>query len=298
MPGCVFIDGAYVAPEQATISIFDPGFTRGDAVYDTVSVWAGRFFRLDDHVDRFFRSCERARLTCRHDRAEVKRILAQCVHRAGLDAAYVQTIATRGPFASLENRDPRMCVNRFIGLAVPYIWIVPPARQEAGIDLAIADNRRTPPEAIDPRMKNFNWLDLQRGLFEALDRGADTCVLLTPHGLLSEGPGFNVFLATNGVLRTPRANVLEGITRSTVRDLAAESEIEVREDDLLPDDLRGADEAFLCSTAGGIMPVVTVDGARLSATAGGPGPLSLRLRALYWEKREAGWLGTPVADLL
>jgi branched-chain amino acid aminotransferase len=191
-----------------------------------------------------------------------------------------------------------MCVNRFIGLAVPYIWIVPPARQEAGIDLAIADNRRTPPEAIDPRMKNFNWLDLQRGLFEALDRGADTCVLLTPHGLLSEGPGFNVFLATNGVLRTPRANVLEGITRSTVRDLAAESEIEVREDDLLPDDLRGADEAFLCSTAGGIMPVVTVDGARLSATAGGPGPLSLRLRALYWEKREAGWLGTPVADLL
>jgi branched-chain amino acid aminotransferase len=141
-------------------------------------------------------------------------------------------------------------------------------------------------------------MDLQRGLFEALDRGADTCVLLTPDGLLSEGPGFNVFLASGGVLRTPRANVLEGLTRSTVRDLAAETGIDVREDDLLPDDLRGADEAFLCSTAGGIMPVVSVDGARLAATADGPGPLSRRLRALYWEKREAGWLGTPVADLL
>ena len=55
--GCVFIDGEFVAPEDARISIFDPGFTRGDAVYDTVSVWKGSFFRLDDHVERFFASC-------------------------------------------------------------------------------------------------------------------------------------------------------------------------------------------------------------------------------------------------
>jgi branched-chain amino acid aminotransferase len=294
--GCAYIDEQFVAPEEATISIFDPGFTRGDAVYDTVSVWNGLFFRLDDHVDRFFRSCERCRLVCPHDREEVKRILAECVDRAALDAAYVQAIATRGPFPPGGVRDPRLCENRFIAYAVPYIWIVPPERQAEGIDLAIADARRTPPEAIDPRAKNFNWLDLQRGLFEALDRGADTAVLCTLSGLLAEGPGFNVFLARGGELLTPRANVLEGITRRTVLELAAEIGAGAREADLTPDELRGADEAFICSTAGGIMPVASVDGVPLGS--GGPGPLSTRLRTLYWEKREAGWHGTPVAALL
>jgi branched-chain amino acid aminotransferase len=294
--GCVYIDERFVSPEEATISIFDPGFTRSDAVYDTVSVWDGLFFRLDEHVERFFRSCERGRLVCPHDPGSVKRILAECVDRAALDAAYVQMIATRGPYPEGGPRDPRLCENRFIGLAVPYIWIVSPERQAEGIDLAIADARRTPTEAVDPRMKNFSWLDLQRGLFEALDRGADTAVLCTPSGLLAEGPGFNVFLVGGGELLTPRANVLEGITRRTVFELADEIGAGAREADLAPDALRRADEAFICSTAGGIMPVASVDGVPLAG--GSPGPLSSRLRSLYWEKREAGWHGTPVASLL
>jgi branched-chain amino acid aminotransferase len=145
-------------------------------------------------------------------------------------------------------------------------------------------------------VKNFNWMDLQRGLFEALDRGADMAVLCTPGGLLTEGPGFNLFVVKDGALSTPRSNVLEGITRQTVLDLAAELGIPARQADLVPDALRTADEAFLSSTAGGIMPVARVDGKPLGA--GRPGPLTTRFRTLYWGKREAGWLGTPVADLL
>ncbi len=90
--------------------------------------------------------------------------------------------------------------------------------------------------------------------------------------------------------------MLEGITRQTVFDLAAELGIAAREADLAPEALRGADEAFLSSTAGGIIPVSRVDGAPLGG--GRPGPLTTRIRSLYWEKREAGWLGTPVEDLV
>src|SRR5581483_635664 len=183
--GVAFVDGEYVPAEQARISVFDAGFTRGDAVYDTVSVWKGWFFRLDDHVARFAHSCTGMRLTCPHPPAELKRILATCVARAGLEDAYVQMIVTRGTFPAPTRRDPRLCRNRFVGFALPYIWIVSPERQEQGIDLAIARTRRTPAEAIDPRLKNFNWADLQRGLFEALDRGADTAVLCTPAGYLA-----------------------------------------------------------------------------------------------------------------
>jgi branched-chain amino acid aminotransferase len=294
--GVAFVDGCYLAADEARISIFDAGFTRGDAVYDTVSVWKGLFFRLDDHLARFARSCAAARLACPHPPEDLRRILGGCVHRAGLQDAYVQMIVTRGTFPSLTRRDPRLCQNKLIAFAVPYIWIASPERQEAGLHLAIADNRRTPAEAIDPRVKNFNWMDLQRGLFEALDRGADTAVLCTPSGQLAEGPGFNLFVVTGGAVLTPGANVLEGITRRTVFDLAAELGVAAREADLTPDALRGADEAFLSSTAGGIMPVGRVDGQPLGS--GKPGPLTTRLRTLYWHKREAGWLGTPVADLL
>ncbi len=294
--GIAFVDGEYLPASEAKISIFDIGFTRGDAVYDTVSVWKGHFFRLDDHVGRFLRSCAGMRLACPYPPAELKRVLAGCVDRAGLEDAYVQMIVTRGTFPSLTRRDPRLCRNRFVGFAIPYLWIVSPERQEQGIDLTVAANRRTPTEAIDPRVKNFNWMDLQRGLFEALDRGGDTAVLCTPAGYLSEGPGFNLWIADGGGLATPRSNVLEGLTRRTVFDLAAEIGVPAREADLTPEALRGADEAFLSSTAGGIMPVSRIDGQPLGS--GKPGPLTRRLRALYWEKREAGWLGTPVKDLL
>lgn len=294
--GIAFIEGEYLPVSEAKISIFDIGFSRGDAVYDTVSVWKRCFFRLDDHVARFRRSCAGMRLTCPHPPDELKRILAGCVDRAGLQDAYVQMIVTRGTFPSLTRRDPRLCTNRFVAFAIPYVWIVSPERQEAGIDLVVSENRRTPTEAIDPRVKNFNWMDLQRGLFEALDRGGDTAVLCTPAGYLAEGPGFNLWLVRDGALATPRTNVLEGITRRTVFDLAAELGVAARETDLGPADLRGADEAFLSSTAGGIMPVSQVDGKPLGS--GKPGPLTMRVRALYWEKREAGWMGTRVDDLV
>ncbi|MBI2468224.1 MAG: aminotransferase class IV [Candidatus Rokubacteria bacterium] len=294
--GIAFVEGSYVPAGEAKISIFDAGFTRGDAVYDTTSVWKGLFFRLDDHVGRFFRSCAAARLTCPHPAPQLKRILAECVHRAGLEDAYVQMIVTRGRFPDLAERDPRLCRNRFVAYAIPYVWIFSPERQERGVHVAIAETRRTPAEAIDPRVKNFNWLDLERGLFEALDRGADTAVLCAPAGWLTEGPGFNLWLVKEGGLLTPCSNVLEGITRRTVFDLAAEVGIPAREADLVPDDLRRADEAFLSSTAGGIMPLARVDGRPLGS--GRPGPVSTRLRALYWERREAGWLGTPVKELL
>ncbi len=296
--GIAYINGSYCPVGEASVPLLDPGFTRGDAVYDTVSVWKGNFFRLDDHIERFFRSCASNRLSPPAGPDELKAILAQCVQRTGLENAYVQMLSTRGKFPSTTVRDPRLCTNTLMTFAIPYIWIIQPARQLEGIDLAVAvGNRRVPPESVDPRMKNFNWLDLQRGLFEGLDRGADTSVLCTPDGRLSEGPGFNLFVVRDGRISTPRGNALEGITRRTILELASIVGIKAEEHDLAVDDLRSADEAFLSSTAGGVMPVATVDGRPLGHGPGA-GPISLQLRAEYWERREAGWLATPVAMLV
>jgi branched-chain amino acid aminotransferase len=296
MVGVAYVDDAFIPAEEARIPLFDLGFLRGDAVYDTTSVWHGQFFRLDDHVARFAKSCAGMRLANPHGPEALKRILAECVHRAGLDDAFVQMIVTRGQVASMERRDLRECRNRFYAYAIPYLWIVRPEKQETGIDVAIVENRRTPSEAIDPTVKNFNWMDMQRGMFQGLDRGADNVVLLTPAGHLAEGPGFNLFFVKAGRLHTPDSNVLEGITRRTVADLARELGVALSYGKYKAEDLRGADEAFLSSTAGGVMPVTRIDGRPLGN--GAPGVVTSDIRALYWRKREAGWLGTPVASLI
>ena len=110
---------------------------------------------------------------------------------------------------------------------------------------------------------------------------------------LAESPGANIFLVKDGVLYTPDSGCLEGITRRTTLELAADLDIPTRVEKVHADQLRAADEAFITSTAGGIMPVNAIDSLVLGG-ADGPGEFTSRLHNLYWEKRWDGWLGTPV----
>ncbi len=298
--GMAFVDGDYMKPSEAKISVLDNGFTKSDVVYDVTSTWKGRFFRLDDHVDRFLRSCDGVRLACPYSADEIKRILAECVHRGGVDeASYVELLLTRGHYRSWIGgvlADLRDTDVTFVAYAIPYVWIMPYELQETGMTFIIAKTPRIPDECVDARFKNFHWGDLNRARFEAIDADAHNAMLCTLEGHLAEGPGFNMFWVKDGTLRTPGRNVLEGITRMAVFDLANEAGIPVESGDYPPEALLDADEAFICSTAGGIMPVVRIDERTLSN--GAPGPISSSVRKRYWEKREAGWLGTPVTDLI
>ena len=109
-------------------------------------------------------------------------------------------------------------------------------------------------------------------------------------------PRINALLAKDGKLFTPRGNLLEGVTRRSVFELAKEMGAMPIEKPLTPDDLRSADEAFTSTTAGGITPVTQVDGKTLGN--GAPGILTTRLTDEYWRRREAGWHGTRVEDVL
>ena len=294
--GVAFVDGHYVGRDEAKISVFDLGFSRSDVAYDVVSTWKGLFFRLDDHVERFLASAAGVRIRCPYGAAEIGQILAECTFRAGLQDAYVEVLVTRGQFQTPGSRDLRHTTPNFMAYAVPYVWILPPELHATGAHVWIAPTPRIPDAAVDARYKNFHWGDLTRAQLQALDAGADVAVLSSVSGHLSEGPGFNVFFVKDRTIYTPGTNVLHGITRRTVFELAAEVGVEVEAGDYGPDRLREADEAFMSSTAGGIMPITRVDGRALGN--GKPGALSWRLRELYWAKREAGWHATPITDLL
>lgn len=289
--GCAWQRGQYLPVDQASIPITDWGFLRSDATYDVVTVWQGAFFRLDDHLDRFFESCRRFRLDPGRPRDEVARILAGCVRRAGLRESYVEMIVTRGqpPWGS---RDPRQAVNQFHAFAVPYVWIANEEQRRRGLHVVVSDVQRIPPASVDPRAKNYHWNDLTMGLLGALDAGGDTVLLSDGAGCVVEGPGFNVFAVVDGGLVTPAEGVLEGITRRTAIELAQSLGIPVALRPLPAAELRGAQEAFLSSSGGGVLPVTRVDGRPVGR--GEVGPVTRRLLQAYWDLHQDPRYSTPV----
>jgi len=298
--GLAYLDGSYCALTDAKVSVFDPGFTHSDVVYDVTSTWKGQFFRLDDHIVRFMRSCKGIELTCPYNAQEIKTILATCVQRGGVEeASFVSIALTRGRYidkAAAQARDIFRMAPGFIAYAIPYLWIAGPQVQERGLYLIVSKTPRIPSACVDMHFKNYHWGDLTRGKFEARAAGADGAVHCAIEGYLTEGAGFNLFFVRGGILFTPARNVLEGVTRQSVLDLAAELGIATELGDFPADDLRRADEAFITSTAGGVMPVSRVDGVALGN--GRPGPLALKLRSEYWRRRDEGWLSTPVSSCL
>ena len=290
--GCAWINGEFVPAREAKVSIFDSGFTRSDVTYDVVGVWNGKFFRIEDHLDRFLRSIQRQHLTLPFDRDGLRDVLNGCVARSGLTEAYVDMICTRGITTS-GSRALTDHKNRFYAYAIPYQWIVPEAQQAAGTDLVIARQaRRIPPESVDPTVKNFHWGDFVRGQLEVLGQTNVQVVLPDAEGRITEGPGFNVFALVDGEWITPDRGVLEGISRRAVLDVAADRGVPARLGVLTVDDMHRADEAFLTSTAGGVMPIVSIDGRVLGD--GTPGPHTTLLRQAYWEAHDDPRWTTPV----
>ncbi len=289
--GAAFIDGEVVPIAEARIPILDWGFLRSDCTYDVVHVWNGRFFRLDHHLDRFEKSTAGLRLSNPYEREQVVAILMRLVRATGLREAYVEVILTRG-VPPKGSRDPRRCENRFYAFVIPFVWIATEEMRERGIHLHVSEVLRIPPQSVDPAIKNFHWGDLMRGVFESYEQGCDLPVLVDQDGNIAEGPGFNLFAVKEGRVTTPEGTCLLGISRQTALDLLGEQNVERVIGPISPGELKAADEVFITSTAGGILPVTRID--HRPVGDGHPGPVSTRLRNLYWQRHDEGWQGTPI----
>lgn len=291
--GSAFTQGEYRPINQGVVPIQDMGFIHADAAYDVVSASAGYIFRMDDHIKRFNTSCEKFALENPYSDAETIEILTNLVKLAGVKDAYIWWAVTRGEMDAADRATMKFD-HQFYAFVTPYSFILDDETRVRGGSLQISETFvRISPKAVDPTAKNFHWMDMKLSLFEALMQGADWSVLTDEAGNLTESPGSNIFLIKDGVIKTPAAGCLEGITRQTVFDLADELGIPWEATTLSAQELIDADEAFLTSTAGGVMPASHVNGQPLGGR-NGPGDLSTKLHNLYWEKRWAGWLGEEV----
>ena len=293
--GAAYAGGRFVPIGEATIPVTDWGYRRSDVTYDVVSVWNGVFFRLEDHLKRFHASMRAKRLAPSETIDDIRRILTECVRLLGRREAYVAMDCLRGVPGPGASRHPSNCENHLVAYAVPWVWVIPEDVQSRGAHLMIASTPRIPDESVDPKVKNFHWGDLTRALFEGEEKGVDTVVLLDIHGNLAEGPGFNAFVVKDSVVLSPDRGALEGITRKSVFELCDDLGIAYQIRAISAAEVLDADEIFLSTTAGGIMPASRINGRIMGNDR--PGPISMKLRETFWKRRAEGWHATPIEGL-
>lgn len=287
----IYVNGEFVPQSQARISVLDHAVLYGDGVFDTVVAWQGRVFKLDAHIDRFFRSMKAISLDPPVSRTQLRDLVVEAVRRNGLEDAYIKWIVTRGTNGK-PLMDPAGCTPNLIILTHPYIHRFSDGRAVDGIRLKTAAIRRPPGHVLDAHVKSLNYLNLILAKIEAKAAGADEALLLDVHGRVCEAPGYNIFVVQAGRLFTPAHDILVGITREAVIELAAERHLSVEIRDLELYDAYTADEVFLCSTAGGLIPVREVDGRRIGD--GAPGPIFNALAQGYRALLASERYGTPV----
>lgn len=290
--GFGFSDGNYVPVSHLSIPVTDMGFQLSDMCYDAIRVHNGAFFRLNDHLDRFENSiAERRYTTLGYSRDQVADVLHGCVSRARLKDSMVTFLATRGS-PTTAHKDLRTCNNRLIVWALPFYSVTSEEERRNGCDIIIAETLRIPPESVNPKVKNFCRLDFVGALFEAYAKNAKYAVLLDTDENVTEGRGWNIFAVKEGTLHTPDRGVLEGITRKTILELSSRLNLVARVGPLPAKDLLDADEVFMTTTAGGVIPIRSVSGTVMGD--GTPGPVTRRLTNMYEELLTDPTYSTPV----
>ena len=276
-----YVNGEIVPESKATVSIRDRGFLMGDAVFDTTRTFGGRIFKLQEHLDRLYDSLTYMRLEPGVSQEEMAELTMR-VLEANLplldddDDYWVTQRVTRGVREGTESK-PTIIIE-----CVPLPFSARARYYRDGLPVVTPSVRRTPPQAMSPRAKMHNYINLVLAEQEVKSQNPDAWpILLDLNGNVSEGPGSNFFIVKDGVVVTPKEQyVLAGISRQTTIELAQELGVETQEADIDLFDAYTADEAFVTSTSFCICPVSSVNG---SAIASGdvPGPLTDRLQKAY-----------------
>ena len=290
----VYLNGKFLPPEQARVSVFDRGFIFGDGVYEVIPVFGGRLFRLPHHLSRLEASLAAIRLRNPHTVQEWKTIFTRLMteerhrdvpladlrteHGTGDQSIYLQI--TRG-VAPRDHAFPPNAVPTVFAYALPLKY--PPAEQlTQGVTAITTADIRWQRCDIKAIALLANALLRQ----QAIEQGAVEAILVRD-GVVTEGAASNIFVVSGDRLVTPPKGpyILPGITRDLVVEIAHANKIACEEKPVGIEALRTADEVWLTSSTKEILPITRIDGRPVGA--GKPGPMHARMFALYKEYKQA-----------
>ena len=287
----IYLNGKIVPEKEAVVSVFDHGLLYGDGVFEGIRTYHGKVFRLEDHIDRLYRSAAVIALSIPISKEEMAKAVVETCKANDCMNGYIRLIVTRGVGGLGLN--PYLCKEPQVIIIAGAIQLYPKELYEKGMAVVTVGTVRNQVEAINPRIKSLNYLNNVMAKIEAINAGVMECIMMNPQGFVAEASGDNIFVIRGKQLLTPPVwcGALEGITRQVVMELAPSCGLTVKEDVLTRYDLFTADEMFLTGTAAEIISVTNVD--RRTIGSGVPGPYTQALLAAFGEETKK--TGTPVA---
>src|SRR5680860_1496342 len=272
----IYLDGEFVAEEEAKLSVFDHGLLYGDGVFEGIRAYNGRVFELEGHIKRLYDSAKAIALDIPMSRTDMIEATLETVRRNGLEDGYIRLVVTRG--VGDLGLNPVKCEKPTVFIIAATIRLYAEEMYRDGLKIITCSTRRNTPQAIDPAVKSLNYLNNILASVELRGTGAHEGLMLNTDGYVAECTADNFFIVRDGCIVTPAPGVgaLRGITRAVVMNLVREEMgREVEEGLYTLYDVYTADEAFLTGTAAEVAPVVELDGRSIGS--GRPGEMTLEL---------------------
>ena len=278
MSQIVYLNGSLIPRSQALISALDYGFLYGYGLFETMRAYGGHVFRLDRHLSRLAHSAEILGLPTKAP--ELKGAVMDTIRANQLSEARIRITVSVGEGAMAP--DPSTCRKPTVLILAEHYQPYPEQLYRKGLRAVVSSLRRNS-QSLLSGLKSANYLESILARQEARAAGADEALCLNEKGFLAEASMSNIFLVSDGILRTPGkgSGILPGITRETVLELASQLGINTLEHDIRPDELFQAREAFLTNSLIEVMPLTEIEGKPVAS--GRPGPVTKRLMAAYRE---------------
>ncbi len=275
----IYIDGQFRSEHDAKISVFDHGLLYGDGVFEGIRAYNRRVFKLQEHLERLFRSAKAILLDIPMSLRDLKEAVLETCRRNRITNGYIRLVITRG--VGTLGLNPNRCKNPSVIIIADKIQLYPPELYLKGMEIVTVPTVRNLHSAVNPAIKSLNYLNNILAKIEANNAGCEEAIMLNAEGFVAECTGDNVFIVREGELLTPplAAGALYGITRGVVMGLAKESGVKSCESNLTRYDLFNADECFLTGTGAELVPVVKIDGRIIGS--GKPGPVTKDLVSRY-----------------
>jgi branched-chain amino acid aminotransferase len=283
--GFIWQDGKLVPWREATTHVLTHSLHYGMSVFEGVRAYkterGGAIFRLEDHTNRLFNSAHIFQMAMPFDKATINEAHKEVLRANNLEAGYLRPIAFYG--SEKMGVSPKGAKVHVVIAAWPWGAYLGEDGLERGIRVKVSSYTRHHVNISMVRAKaSGHYINSILANNEVTNEGYDEAMLLDPEGYVAEGAGENLFIVKQGKLYTPDlTSCLEGITRATVLQIAAELGLSVQEKRITRDEVYCCDEAFFTGTAAEVTPIRELDGRQIGI--GRRGPVTAQIQAKYFD---------------
>jgi branched-chain amino acid aminotransferase len=271
----VYIDGKFYPKSEAKISVYDHGLLYGDGVFEGIRAYNGTVFKLEEHIDRLYKSAHAIMLKIDVSKEDMIKAVIDTLKKNNLRDSYIRLVVTRG--CGDLGLDPRKCAKPTIIIITDTIRLHDDDRKEKGITAVIAWVRRDAIDATSHEVKSLNYMNSILAKIEANNAGVDEAITLDRMGFVCEGVAENIFVVRDGAILTPHSSTgaLPGITAQVVMQIAKKLGYTVMQRNTSPNELFTASEVFFTGTAVEIVSVREIN--KRVIGEGKIGPVTKRL---------------------